>query len=64
MTLFPSEPGTVPRIFTIFNNVSGPPGGRSSPLSPERMYVYFAKAKRMPAKTAEFIDFLKTSLGS
>jgi DNA-binding transcriptional LysR family regulator len=32
-------------------------------LSPERMGVYYAKGKRLPAKTAEFIAFLKSSLG-
>jgi DNA-binding transcriptional LysR family regulator len=32
-------------------------------LSPERLGVYFAKGKRLPAKTAEFIAFLQSSLG-
>ncbi len=32
-------------------------------LSPERMGVYYAKGKRLPAKTAEFIAFLKESVG-
>ena len=37
----------------IFKNVS---------LSPERMAAYCARVKRLPAKTADFISFLKTSL--
>ena len=37
---------------------------KSAALSPERMSVYVAKAKRLPAKTAEFIKFLKASLRS
>jgi DNA-binding transcriptional LysR family regulator len=32
-------------------------------LSPERMCAYYAKAKRLPAKTADFITFLATSIG-
>ena len=32
-------------------------------LSPERLGVYYAKGKRLPAKTAEFIAFLQSSLG-
>lgn len=36
---------------------------KNTALSPERMCAYFAKVKRLPAKTAEFINFLKTSLG-
>ena len=36
---------------------------RKSSLSPERIAAYCAKGKRLPAKTADFIDFLKTSLG-
>ena len=31
-------------------------------LSPERMSAYCAKMKRLPAKTSDFINFLKTSL--
>jgi DNA-binding transcriptional LysR family regulator len=34
----------------------------NSTLSPERMCAYVAKAKRLPAKTADFIDFLTSSL--
>jgi len=41
------------RLDVIFKNVS---------LSPERMSAYCAKVKRLPAKTADFIGFLKTSL--
>jgi DNA-binding transcriptional LysR family regulator len=37
----------------IFKNVA---------LSPERMSAYCARVKRLPAKTADFISFLKTSL--
>ena len=37
----------------IFKNVA---------LSSERMCAYYAKAKRLPAKTADFIDFLESSL--
>jgi hypothetical protein len=40
------------RLDVIFKNVS---------LSPERMSAYCAKMKRLPAKTADFISFLKTS---
>jgi len=40
-------------LYVIFKNVS---------LSPERMSAYCAKVKRLPAKTANFISFLKTSL--
>jgi hypothetical protein len=29
--------------------------------SPERMRAYFSKAKNLPAKTVDFIDFLQTS---
>ena len=36
---------------------------KSASLSPERMYAYHAKAKRLPAKTADFITFLATSIG-
>ena len=36
---------------------------KSVSLSPERMYAYYAKAKRLPAKTADFITFLATSIG-
>jgi DNA-binding transcriptional LysR family regulator len=32
-------------------------------LSPERMCAYYAKGKHLPAKTAEFIAFLASSLG-
>jgi DNA-binding transcriptional LysR family regulator len=32
-------------------------------LSPERMCAYYAKAKRLPAKTADFITFLASSIG-
>jgi len=42
------------RLEVILKNLS---------LSPERMGVYYAKGKRLPAKTAEFITFLKMSLG-
>ena len=35
---------------------------KNAALSPERMCAYHAKAKRLPAKTAEFIDFLEKSL--
>jgi DNA-binding transcriptional LysR family regulator len=41
------------RLDAIFKNAS---------LSPERICAYHAKVKRLPAKTAEFIDFLKRSL--
>jgi DNA-binding transcriptional LysR family regulator len=36
---------------------------KASALSPERMGAYVAKSKRLPAKTANFIDFLKSALG-
>jgi DNA-binding transcriptional LysR family regulator len=36
---------------------------KASTLSPERMVAYVAKSKRLPAKTANFIDFLKSTLG-
>jgi DNA-binding transcriptional LysR family regulator len=35
---------------------------KASALSPERIGVYVAKSKRLPAKTANFIDFLKSAL--
>jgi DNA-binding transcriptional LysR family regulator len=35
---------------------------KASTLSPERMGAYVAKSKRLPAKTANFIDFLKFML--
>ena len=41
------------QLDVIFKNVS---------LSPERMAAYCARVKRLPAKTADFISFLKTSL--
>ena len=41
------------KLEVIFKNVS---------LSPERMSAYCAKVKRLPAKTVNFISFLKTSL--
>ncbi len=31
-------------------------------VSPERMHAYFSKAKHLPAKTTDFIDFLQTSI--
>jgi DNA-binding transcriptional LysR family regulator len=37
----------------IFKNVS---------LSPERMCAYYARVKPLPAKTADFVSFLETSL--
>jgi DNA-binding transcriptional LysR family regulator len=37
---------------------------KNTALSPERMYAYHAKAKRLPAKTADFMSFLERSLGS
>ena len=43
------------RLEVIFKNAS---------LSPERMSAYHVKAKRLPAKTAEFLKFLKASLSS
>jgi DNA-binding transcriptional LysR family regulator len=42
------------RLETIFGKTS---------LSPERMGAYVAKVGRLPAKTAEFVDFLKAKLG-
>jgi LysR family transcriptional regulator for bpeEF and oprC len=36
---------------------------KASSLSPERMWAYVAKSKRLPAKTANFIDFLKAKVG-
>lgn len=36
---------------------------RKSSLSPERMCAFFAKAGRLPAKTADFVNFLKAALG-
>jgi DNA-binding transcriptional LysR family regulator len=36
---------------------------KATTLSPERMGAYVAKSKRLPAKTANFIDFLKSTLG-
>jgi len=36
---------------------------RKSSLSPERMGAYVAKAGRLPAKTADFVSFLKAALG-
>ena len=41
------------KLDVIFKNAS---------LSPERMSAYCARVKRLPAKTADFISFLKTSL--
>jgi DNA-binding transcriptional LysR family regulator len=41
------------KLDVIFKNVA---------LSPERMSAYCARVKRLPAKTADFISFLKTSL--
>ena len=35
---------------------------KSASLSPERMCAYYAKAKRLPTKTADFINFLGTSI--
>jgi DNA-binding transcriptional LysR family regulator len=35
---------------------------KSASLSPERMSAYCAKVKRLPAKTADFISFLKNSV--
>ena len=37
---------------------------KSSTLSPERMGAYVARSKRLPAKTANFIEFLKSEVGS
>jgi DNA-binding transcriptional LysR family regulator len=36
---------------------------KASSLSPERISAYVARSKRLPTKTANFIDFLKASLG-
>jgi len=36
---------------------------RKSSLSPERMGAYVAKEGRLPAKTADFVSFLKAALG-
>jgi DNA-binding transcriptional LysR family regulator len=41
------------RLDVLFKTVS---------LSPERMSAYCAKMKRLPAKTSDFINFLKISL--
>jgi len=41
------------RLEAIFRNAS---------LSPERMCAWYARAKRLPAKTADFIAFLEASL--
>jgi DNA-binding transcriptional LysR family regulator len=41
------------KLHAIFRNVS---------LSPERMCAYYAKAKRLPAKTPDFVEFLQSSL--
>ena len=41
------------KLDVIFKNVA---------LSPERISAYCARVKRLPAKTADFISFLKTSL--
>ena len=41
------------RLKVIFKNVS---------LSPERMSAYCARSKRLPAKTSDFLSFLKTEL--
>ncbi len=43
------------KLEAIFKNTS---------LSPERMCAYHVKAKRLPAKTTEFLKFLKASLKS
>jgi len=37
---------------------------KKSALSPERLCIYFAKAKRLPAKTFDFVNFVETSIGS
>jgi DNA-binding transcriptional LysR family regulator len=31
-------------------------------LSPERMCAYYSKAKHLPAKTIDFVNFLQTAL--
>jgi DNA-binding transcriptional LysR family regulator len=41
------------KLDVILKNVS---------VSPERMCAYYARAKRLPAKTADFITFLATSI--
>jgi DNA-binding transcriptional LysR family regulator len=41
------------KLGVIFKNAS---------LSPERLAAYSAKVKRLPAKTVDFINFMKTSL--
>jgi len=41
------------KLDVIFKNVS---------LSPERICAYYTKAKRLPAKTADFVNFLTSSL--
>ena len=41
------------KLDVIFKNVS---------LSPERICAYYTKAKRLPAKTADFVNFLASSL--
>jgi len=33
-------------------------------LSPERMFAYFSKAKLLPAKTTEFVQFLQSTLAT
>jgi len=43
------------RLEAVFDKVA---------LSPERMGAYFSKAKHLPAKTSEFISFLKTSMAA
>ncbi|MEW6451565.1 MAG: LysR family transcriptional regulator [Pseudomonadota bacterium] len=35
---------------------------KKSSLSPERMCVYFAKSKQLPAKTLDFVNFIESSL--
>ena len=34
----------------------------SATLSPERMRAYFSKAKHLPAKTTDFMQFLRASI--
>ena len=36
----------------------------SATLSPERMRAYFSKAKHLPAKTTDFIQFLQASVAA
>ena len=36
----------------------------SATLSPERMRAYFSKAKHLPAKTTDFMQFLQASLAA